>query len=156
MDRQRRLFLGCTLKAGSVAIAVASGLLSPALVLAKWPEQAFSETKVDTAMNALLGASDFQESKDIKIKAPDIAEDGAVVPVSVSTKIEAVESISIYAFENVRPLAVSADLGANARPTVSTRIKLGKTSQILAIVKSQGKLYGASKTVKVTLGGCGG
>lgn len=67
-----------------------------------------------------------------------------------------VESISVFAVENVKPLCVSANLGASARPKLATRIKLGKTSKLIAVVRANGKVYGTSKTVKVTLGGCGG
>jgi sulfur-oxidizing protein SoxY len=96
------------------------------------------------------------DSGDISIKAPDIAENGAVVPVSVTTKLGSLESISILADKNASPLAASFDLGATAQGYVSTRIKMGKTSTVIAVVKSGGKLYSAKKSVKVTIGGCGG
>ncbi len=156
MDRQRRIFLGRTVAGSTVMMAMATGLLSPSRVIAAWPEKAFSQKTVETAIQAMFGNDSYEDSKDISVKSPDIAENGAVVPVKVRTSIPGVESISVIAYENVRPLAISADLGSNARPALSTRIKLGKTSKILALVKANGKVYGASRTVKVTIGGCGG
>ena len=107
-------------------------------------------------MSKLFGSADNTPSADIKIKAPDIAENGAVVPVSVSTTMGNVASIAVIAEKNGTPLASNFKLGANAIPNVSTRIKMGKTSDVVAIVKADGKLYSASKNVKVTIGGCGG
>jgi sulfur-oxidizing protein SoxY len=92
----------------------------------------------------------------IKIKAPDIAENGAVVPVSVSADMGDVESITIVTEKNQNPLTASFALSAAAIPDISTRIKMGKTSNVMAIVKSGGKLYSTGKEVKVTIGGCGG
>jgi sulfur-oxidizing protein SoxY len=156
MDRQRRIFLGRTVAASTVMMAMAAGLLAPARVIAAWPEKAFSQKTVDTAIQTLFGNKAYENSKDISLKTPDIAENGAVVPVKVRTTIPGAESISVIAYENVRPLAITADFAGNARPALSTRIKLGKTSKILALVKANGKVYGASRTVKVTIGGCGG
>lgn len=156
MDRQRRIFLGRAVAASTVMLAMGTGLLTPSRVIAAWPEKAFSQKTVDTAIQALFGSNTYEDSKDISLKTPDIAENGAVVPVKVRTTIAGAESISVIAYENVRPLAVTADFAGNARPALSTRVKLGKTSKILALVKANGKVYGASRTVKVTIGGCGG
>ncbi|NIA01263.1 MAG: thiosulfate oxidation carrier protein SoxY, partial [Planctomycetia bacterium] len=84
------------------------------------------------------------------------AENGAVVPVSVTTSIDGVESISILAEKNAAPMTASFVLGAGTEGFVSTRIKMGKTSSIIAVVKAGGKLYSTGKEVKVTIGGCGG
>jgi sulfur-oxidizing protein SoxY len=107
-------------------------------------------------MNKLFGSANNTPSGDIKIKAPDIAENGAVVPVSVSTSLGKVDSIAVIAEKNGTPLASNFKLGANAIPNVSTRIKMGKTSDVIAVVKANGKAYSARKNVKVTIGGCGG
>ena len=156
MDRQRRIFLRGTMASSVVAVSLASGLLSPSRVLAAWPEAAFEAKDVMQGMEGLFGTGGFTESADITMRTPDIAEDGAVVPVTVTAKMPGVESISVFAVENVKPLAISANLGASARPVLATRIKLGKTSNLIAVVRANGKLYGTTKTVKVTLGGCGG
>jgi len=153
---QRRTFLKRSLAGSAVAVAVGAGLLSPQLVLAAWPKAAFEAKSVDLAMNGLFGSADNSPSSDIKIKAPDIAENGAVVPVTVSSSLQGVESIAIIASKNGTPLAANFKLGSGAKANVSTRIKMGKTSDIIAVVKSGGKAYTARKNVKVTIGGCGG
>ncbi|MGB5339322.1 MAG: thiosulfate oxidation carrier protein SoxY, partial [Gammaproteobacteria bacterium] len=79
-----------------------------------------------------------------------------VVPISVTTDISGVESISIIAEKNAAPLSASYDMGPNTEGYVSTRIKMGKTSSVIAVVKAGGKLYSTGKEVKVTIGGCGG
>jgi sulfur-oxidizing protein SoxY len=139
-----------------VGVAVGAGLLTPQAVLAAWPDSAFSSKKVDDALNALYGTSNHSASGDIKIKAPDIAENGAVVPITVSTNMSGVENISVMVEKNPQPLTSSFDMGSDTLPFVSTRIKMGKTSDVIAVVKSGGKLMSANKTVKVTIGGCGG
>jgi len=126
------------------------------MVLAAWPSTAFEATSVDAALDALMGSHQLEGSDKIAIRAPDIAENGAVVPVSVTTDIANVESISIIAEKNASPLTASFILGAGTEGFVSTRIKMGKTSSVIAVVKADGKLYSTGKEVKVTIGGCGG
>jgi sulfur-oxidizing protein SoxY len=152
----RRTFLKGTLAGGSVAVAIGAGLLTPGTVMAAWPKAAFEAKGVDDTLTALLGGKDTASSTDIKIKAPDIAENGAVVPVSVTAKQSGIESISILAAANATPLCASFNMGATTEGYVSTRIKMGKTSQVIAVVKAGGKVYSAHKDVKVTIGGCGG
>ena len=155
MNTKRRTFLKGTLAAGSVGMAVSAGLLSPRAVLAAWPNQAFEAKTMTDAMKGIVG-SDQAAAGDIKIKAPDIAENGAVVPVSVTTDIAGAKSISLITEKNQQPMTASFDLGAGAEGYVSTRIKMGKTSNVIAVVKADGKLHSAVKEVKVTIGGCGG
>ena len=153
---QRRTFLKRGLAGSAVAVAVGAGLLTPQAVMAAWPKAAFDAKGVDATMTSLFGGTGTTDSKDIKIKAPDIAENGAVVPVSITAKQSGIESISILAAANGSPLAASFNLGAGAQGFVSTRIKMGKTSKVIAVVKAGGKVYSTSKDVKVTIGGCGG
>ena len=153
---QRRTFLKGSLAGTAVAVAVGAGLLTPRAVLAAWPKAAFEAKKVDDVLAKLYGAADNTPSDKITIKAPDIAENGAVVPVSVKAGLDGVESIAILAVKNANPLTSNFTLGAAALPDVSTRIKMGKTSDVVAVVKAGGKVYTARKNVKVTIGGCGG
>ena len=155
MNTKRRTFLQGTVAAGTVGLAVGAGLLSPRAVLAAWPKAAFEAKTVAEAMQGVVG-SDSAAEGDIKIKAPDIAENGAVVPVTVESGIGGAESISLLAEANNTPLTSSYMLGAGTQAFVSTRIKMGKTSNVIAVVKADGKLYQATKEVKVTIGGCGG
>lgn len=153
---KRRNFLKGTVATGVLGVAASAGMLSPRAVLAAWPEAAFSSKTIEDAMSAALGSSSHTESGDIKIKAPDIAENGAVVPITVSSNMSGVESIAVLIEKNPQPLACSYDLGGNTEGFVSCRVKMGKTSDLIAVFKSGGKLYSAKKTVKVTIGGCGG
>lgn len=153
---KRRTFLQGTLASSMVGAAVSAGLLTPRMVLAAWPEAAFKAKSVDDAMNTLFKSVNHSPSGDIKIKAPDIAENGAVVPITVSTSLSKIETISVLVEKNPSPLAASFSLGADTEGFVSTRVKMGKTSDLIAIVKSGGNLFSAKKQVKVTIGGCGG
>lgn len=153
---KRRIFLKGSLATGALGVAASAGLITPRASLAAWAKDAFEAKDVNSALSGLFGSSDLTASDKVKIKAPDIAENGAVVPVSVSTDMDNVESITIVAEKNQNPLTASFALTAAAIPDVSTRIKMGKTSSVIAIVKSGGKLYSTGKEVKVTIGGCGG
>jgi len=153
---KRRSFLKGSLAGSTVAVAIGAGLLNPRQVLAAWPQSAFDAKSVEDAMSNLFGSADNKATDGINIKAPDIAENGAVVPVTVSTKMAGVSAIAIIAEKNGTPLAANFELASNAQPTVSTRIKMGKTMDVIAVVKSGGKLHTARKNVKVTIGGCGG
>ncbi|MDJ0881176.1 MAG: thiosulfate oxidation carrier protein SoxY [Gammaproteobacteria bacterium] len=150
----RRTLLKRTLAVSAVGVAASAGLLTPGQVLAAYPKGAFEAKDTAGALSGAVGSSSFEDSGDIKIKAPDIAENGSVVPVTISTGMAA-ESITILADSNNSPLVGSFNL-QGAEPFVSTRIKMGKTGNVLAVVKSGGKLYANKKEVKVTIGGCGG
>jgi sulfur-oxidizing protein SoxY len=153
---KRRIFLKGSLATGAIGMAVTAGLITPRMALAAWPKAAFDATSVDSAINDLFGSSTLVDSDKIKIKAPDIAENGAVVPISIETDIKDVESISIIAEKNATPLTSSFVLGKGTEAYIATRVKLGKTGNVIAVVKAGGKLYSTGKEVKVTIGGCGG
>jgi len=155
MKDLRRNFLKLAGGAGAVAVTAAAGLLKPGSAwAAPWNKTAFeSKAAADAIKN--LGAVELVDSKDITITAPDIAENGAIVPVAVTSKIPNTQSISIIAEKNPFPLAASFDISAGAEAYVSTRVKMGQTSDVRAIVKAGGKFYTAVKEVKVTVGGCG-
>jgi sulfur-oxidizing protein SoxY len=150
MDVGRRLLLK-----GGAALAVLAAL-PRAVLAAVWPEKAFAATEAGAAMSALFGATEVTPSDRITLKVPEIAENGAVVPVTISTTLENVESISIVVDNNPRPLAASFEIPAGTLPDVSSRIKMGETSDVVAVVKTQSGIYSATKQVKVTIGGCGG
>ena len=152
---KRRTFLNGALATGIVGVAASAGLLSPRRVLAAWPESAFASKSIDEALQQLHGMSSVEESDKVQIQAPDIAENGAVVPISVTTSLAA-EAITILVPKNPSSLACNFNLASNSTGDISTRIKMGETSDVVAVVKSGGKLYSAKKLVKVTIGGCGG
>ena len=153
---KRRSFLKGTLATGAAVLAANAGLLAPNTVMAAWNEKAFTVKKVDDSLAALYGSSATTDGGAIKFKAHAIAENGLVVPITVdATKMDNVESISLFVESNPVPLVTNFDF-TGAQGYVSTRIRMGKTSNVVAVVKSGGKLYKAAKEVKVTIGGCGG
>lgn len=156
MDNKRRIILKASMAGGTLAIAAGANLLTPGSVLAAWPARAFAAKKMDAAMSILSGNNRPVASEKITVVAPDIAENGAVVSVKVTTTLPDVETISVYVPVNTFPLSASYILSGQMETSVSGRIKMAKTADIIAIVKSNGKLYTAKKGVKVTLGGCGG
>ncbi len=156
MDQLRRTFLKSAGVAGSVAVAIGAGLLKTGEALAAaWNKDAFSAKNLSDAMSA-TGFAGATESKDIEIKAPEIAENGAVVPVEVNCNIPGTTSMAIFVEKNPTPMVASFDFMAGSEAYISTRIKMGQTSLVRVAVKSGGKLYMASREVKVTIGGCGG
>jgi sulfur-oxidizing protein SoxY len=157
IDATRRTLVKGSLAAGSVGVAAATGLLSPRLVLAAWNAAAFEAKDMPTALNSLLGSDKAETSEAVVVKAPDIAENGAVVPVTIEAPtLKDVTSITIIAAGNQAPLIATFKLGPAALPFVSTRIKMAKTADVVAIVQAGDKLLSNAKNVKVTIGGCGG
>jgi len=156
MDQLRRTFLKSAGVAGSVVLAISAGLLKSGEALAAaWNTNAFGAKTISDAMSA-AGFSGAAESKDIEIKAPEIAENGSVVPVEVTSKIPGTTSMAIFVEKNPTPMVASFEFLAGAEPYISTRIKMGQTSLVRVSVKAGGKTYNTTKEVKVTIGGCGG
>jgi sulfur-oxidizing protein SoxY len=157
MTRPSRRFLIKATVAG-----VASALWLPALLkralaadVALWPKDAFTQKTEADAIKTLYG-KEATVSDQVKLDAPEIAENGAVVPVAVSSALPDVTSISILVSENPFPLAASYKIPPGTSATVANRLKMAKTSKVIALVESGGKIYSATKEVKVTVGGCGG
>jgi sulfur-oxidizing protein SoxY len=143
---------------GVFALLAAAGVLSAEDALAQqqtWNKSAFEAKTLDEAVKALGGPS-VAQSGDISITAPDIAENGAVVPIGVTSKIPNTQSVYILVEKNPNSLAAGFAIPAGTEPNVATRIKMGQTSNVHAVVKADNKFYVATKEVKVTLGGCGG
>ena len=153
----RRRFLVLTALAGAVAAGMDAlrAVAAFAADAAGWPADAFKQKSEADAAKTLYGKT-FEPSDKVKLDAPEIAENGAVVPISVSSTLPNVTSISIMVKENPYVLAASYKIPEGTNGAVSNRLKMAKTSQVVAVVESGGKLYSASKEVKVTVGGCGG
>jgi sulfur-oxidizing protein SoxY len=143
--------------AGSVALIGLGFGSMPALAAAndKYPEDAFKQKGDADAIKALYGKT-AEASDKVKLDAPEIAENGAVVPIAVATTLTDVTSIAFLASENPNALAAYYVIPEGTVPAVANRLKMAKTCNIIAIVESGGKLYSATKEVKVTVGGCGG
>ena len=151
---KRRTFLKGTFAATTAGIAIGAGLLSPSTILADWAEHkdAFAAMSLKDAITAIGGIG--EASTDITITAPDIAENGAVVPVEITSTIAGVTSIHILVEKNSQPLSAIFTLGKKAETYVSNRFKIGKSGDVIAVVKAGDKVYNAKKQVKVTKGGC--
>jgi sulfur-oxidizing protein SoxY len=154
-SNKRRVFLKGTLAAGTVGVAVGAGLLAPSKLLAAFPADAFKARGFENSLQAALGTTDMPAG-DIEITAPEIAENGMVVPVTVETGMSDVSEMALFVVENGAPLTSKYVLGAGAVPMFATRIKMGQSSDVVAAVKSNGTWYSATREVKVTIGGCGG
>jgi sulfur-oxidizing protein SoxY len=155
MNSARRTFLKLTCGAGAFAAALAAGLVASGQAWAATWNKAGFESKALADVMKSLGATGAAESKDIVITAPDIAENGAVVPVAITSKLPNTQQISIVAEKNPFPLAATFDIAGGSEGYVSARIKMGQTSDVWAVVKADGKYFTARKEVKVTVGGCG-
>ncbi|WP_213289730.1 thiosulfate oxidation carrier protein SoxY [Bradyrhizobium sp. sGM-13] len=146
--------------AGAVALIGLGNLpfgLTPALAAAndKYPEEAFKQKSDADVIKTLYGKT-AEPSDKVKMDAPEIAENGAVVPISVSTSLADVTSVAFLVSENPNVLIAKYNIPAGTLPSVANRIKMAKTSNVTVLVEAGGKLYSASKEVKVTVGGCGG
>jgi len=152
MHQLRRTFI----KLAGATIALGAGLLKSTCeaFAAAWNKAAF-EAKVAAEAVKNLGASNLIDSKDVIITAPDIAENGAVVPIAITSKIPNTQSIAIVAEKNPFPLTSIHEIAHGAEAYISVRLKIGETSNVRAIVKADGKYYTAAKEIKVTIGGCG-
>jgi sulfur-oxidizing protein SoxY len=143
--------------AGSVALIGLGFGTMPALAAAndKYPEDAFKQKSDADAIKALYGKT-AEASDKVKLDAPEIAENGAVVPIAVATTLTDVTSISFFVSENPNALAATYLIPEGTVPAVANRLKMAKTCNVIAIVESDGNLFSATKEVKVTVGGCGG
>ena len=148
MNRTRRQIL-CT-------ISVIAGVMAfpLRLIAAQWNHKAFNEVVFANSLKS-IGATDLVESDLIKLKTPEIAENGSIVPIQVSSEIQDTESIYVFAEKNPQPLVASFTFGKGVDPFFATRIKMGESARVHVVVLARGKYFVASRDVKVTIGGCG-
>jgi sulfur-oxidizing protein SoxY len=149
MKQGRREFLKL------LSLMAAAGLLPDLAYGEEWNQAAFSAKSVDDVVK-LLGGSAPQQSDQVILNGPEIAENGAVVPLEISSNLPNSESIAILIEKNPNTLAASFAIPPGTLPDIQTRVKMNETCNVYALVKSEGKFYYAAKEIKVTLGGCGG
>lgn len=155
MNKQRRDVIKLS---GGLAALVAAGLISPQRAYAQqtaWNKAGVEAKSLSEVIRAMGGAV-FETSKSITLAAPDIAENGAVVQIGVASAHPNTQTLSILVEKNPNILAASFTVPEGTDPNVTTRVKMGQTSNVWAVVKADDKYYVASREVKVTLGGCGG
>jgi sulfur-oxidizing protein SoxY len=156
MDEARRVILRSAGATGALAVALAAGLLKPERVLAAgWDESAFRKKDLADALKS-IGAQDAVASKEVVLDAPEIAENGAVVPVEITSHVPGTTSIAVVIDKNPFPLTSKFDFMEGALPYVKLNVKMGQSSNIRVIAEAGGKHYVAMREVKVTIGGCGG
>jgi sulfur-oxidizing protein SoxY len=143
-------------RSASVAAALAGLGLLPQVAQAAWSQAAFDAKNMGDLMKA-LGSSGPAESKDVTITGPDIAENGAVVPVGAATTLAGVKRILLLVEKNPSMLAALFEVTDAVEPNISTRVKMGQSSNVIAVaITADNKVLFAQKEIKVTLGGCGG
>lgn len=155
IDMERRKALKTGGGIGLMALFGALGLLQPGKAFAEWNKTAFSSKSMDEAL-AALGVATPENSEAIKLTVPEIAENGSVVPVTVACTLANVQQISIFVDKNPNVLAANFTFPQGTEGLVTTRVKMGQTANVVALVKADGKFYRAAREVKVTAGGCGG
>jgi sulfur-oxidizing protein SoxY len=153
MDLHRR---GLLRTAGALVAVAVAGLLRPvAAFAAAWNKDAFTAKKADDALKS-LGTAGAAPSSDVVIEAPQIAENGAVVPIEITSKIPGTTSIAVLVDKNPYPLVAKFDFMEGALPFIKVNAKMGESSDVRVVATAGGKHYVATKEIKVTIGGCGG
>jgi sulfur-oxidizing protein SoxY len=156
MDEARRVILRSAGATGALAVALAAGLLKPERALAAaWDQGAFRQKDVADALKS-IGADDAVVSKEVVLDVPEIAENGAVVPVEITSHVPGTTSIAVVIDKNPFPLTSKFSFTEGALPYVKLNVKMGQSSNIRVIAEAGGKHYVAMREVKVTIGGCGG
>ena len=156
MPDTRREFIKSSLSFSACTVAATTGLLTPRPGNAAEPAENITENKLADTLKHLYGDNELKESKKIKFKLPRIAEDGAVVPITVTSSLDNVTIITLLVEKNPVPLAASFNLGPECETTISARLKMAETCDVIAVVKAGDAYYTAKQAVKVTIGGCGG
>ncbi len=149
--QQRRVFL-------QSALAVISSLVLPSVGYSRWNKNAYNKTEIVASVQSVgvTNLADLREAGgELNLLAPKIAENGAIVPITVNSKIPNTERIFIFAEKNPQPLVSDYVLTPNVEPFVASRIKMSETAFVHAIVLAEGVFYRTSREVKVTIGGCG-
>ena len=139
---------------GAFATLVSLGIITQAQANAAVTHDSFAVKSVEDALKAIGGTAATNDQ--VSVVSPDIAENGAVVPVGASSKLPNTTEIYLIVEKNPTPLSAAFMIPAGTAADVQTRLKMGQSTNVIAVVKADGKLYSASKETKVTLGGCGG
>jgi sulfur-oxidizing protein SoxY len=139
----------------ALVAALALGILKPLAALAAWNKEAFGAKSAADALKS-LGMGQAAPSKDLVIEAPQIAENGAVVPIEVSSAIPGTTALVVLIEKNPFPLVARFEFKEGALPFVKLNVKIGESSDVRVIAEAAGRHYVATREIKVTIGGCGG
>ena len=121
----------------------------------EWNKIAFEGKQLDDVIRG-LGGNGAQPSSEIVILAPEIAENGAVVPMQIISKLDKTQNIAIVVEKNPNPLAANFTIPDGTLPDIQTRVKMAQTCSVYALVRAGGKFFYNAKEIKITQGGCGG
>ncbi len=139
----------------ALAVAMAAMILRPLELLAgEWNKAAFDARAVADALKG-IGVTATEDSDKIVLRAPDIAENGAIVPLEIASQIPGTQAIFILVDKNPQPLTAVFEFANGAEAFVATRIKMAETSRVRIVARAGGKFYATMREVKVTIGGCG-
>ncbi len=156
MLETRRKFIQKTIRFTACFISATSGLFNSVIANAAWPADNFNETELKDTLQQLFGSQKFIETDKIQVKLPKIAENGAVVPIIITSNLEKIETFTILAEKNPAPLIAQFTLANETEAYISARIKMAETSDVIVIAKAGDAYYSKRIAVKVTIGGCGG
>lgn len=156
-DQQRRTVLKGAISASTIAMVAASGLLLPQQLLAHWPSDAFTAEAVEDALLALLGHAETINDGSVKFKVgtpPSYAVNGASVPIEIRSDLSNIDRVAVIVDKNPFPLAMSFEMTPAVRLPIKSMIKISEDSEVMAIIRVDGKLYKTSRFVEVDIGGC--
>jgi sulfur-oxidizing protein SoxY len=156
MSGTRRNFLRHLLVYSASLTWLGSNLFTPKTAYATWLAQNFEHAELNDVLARMYPNIVLTESDAIVLKLPKNAENGAVVPITISSSLPKVTEISIFVAKNPSPLSATFKLSPDLDPFVSARIKMAETSSVLVVVTSDGQFYKTKQDVQVTIGGCGG
>ena len=145
----RRKFVKQT--GGLISLLLAAGFVRAE----EWNKRAFEGKQLNDVIHG-LGGNGAQQSSEVVILAPEIAENGAVVPMQIISKLDKTESIAIVVEKNPNPLAANFTIPDGTLPDIQTRVKMAETCSVYALVRAGGKFFYSAKEIKITQGGCGG
>jgi len=151
---QRRLLLKGSLIGGQIALLGGAGLLLPTRVRADWPADAFYAEHLHQAISVLTDNAPVTSSGSVVLEAEDIAENGAIVPVTVRSRLPGTRALFLFSEKNPSPAVAQFHLSPRVEPLVRTRIKMAESGKVIAIVKADGGYFSATKHIRVTAGGC--
>lgn len=156
MPGNRREFIKKLLTLCSAALTTAGSWLIPVKAMALWPAENFNSGSLTDTLTRLFSDKKITDTDQIEIKIPKIAENGAVVPITVSSSLTGVKAVSILVEKNPVPLAARFELSTEMDVFISARLKMAETCDVIVIAETEQALYRAKELVKVTIGGCGG
>jgi len=157
INQQRRSVLKGAISASTLALVAASGLLLPQRLLAHWPSDAFNAETVEDALLALLGQAEIADDAALQFKVgspPSYAVNGASVPIEIRSGLANIERIAVLVDKNPFPLALSLEMTPAMKLPFKSMIKIAEDSEVIAVMRVDGKLYKTSRFVEVDIGGC--